>query len=125
MAISRSGESGLTFIGLLILLGLIGFFTLLVLKIGPIYLDHYKVKMSLEGLRSDPDLASRSKEEVMRSLQKRWDIDMVDSVTKDDVTITKDINQINVRVAYDVAKPLFGNLDVLVHFDDSIEVSAR
>lgn len=125
MAKCLSGQRGLTFISFLLLIGLIGFFTLLILKIGPAYLDHYKVKSSLEALKADRDLASRSREEILRSLEKRWDIEMVDSVSKDDVTITRDIHQMSVRVAYDVVKPIFGNVDVVVHFDDAIEVSSN
>jgi hypothetical protein len=108
-----------------LMVGLIGFFTTLILKIGPVYLEHFKVKSALSALTADRDLASRSREEILKSLGKRWDIDMVDSVSMDDVSITRDINRVSVRVAYDVVKPLFGNVDVVVHFDDTIEAGAH
>lgn len=125
MAAYLSRQRGMTFLSFLLVVGLIGFFTTLVLKIGPVYLEHFKVKSSLSALKADRDLPSRNREEILRSLEKRWDIDMVDSVSKDDITITKDINQVSVRVAYDVVKPLFGNVDVVVHFDDIIEAGSH
>jgi hypothetical protein len=125
MAAYLSGQRGMTFISFLLMVGLIGFFTTLILKIGPVYLEHFKVKSALSALTADRDLASRSREEILKSLGKRWDIDMVDSVSMDDVSITRDINRVSVRVAYDVVKPLFGNVDVVVHFDDTIEAGAH
>lgn len=120
-----SRQRGMTFLGFVMLMCLIGFFSMLTLKIGPIYLDHYKVLASLEGLKSDQDLASRSKQDILGTLGKRWDIDMVNSVTKDDVYIVKEMGKVTVQIAYDVTKPIMGNIDVLVHFNDSIEVGAN
>ena len=45
-------EKGLTFLGFIMMMVLIGFFANLVLKIGPIYLNHFKVKTSFESLKS-------------------------------------------------------------------------
>jgi hypothetical protein len=120
-----SRQRGMTFLGFVMLMCLIGFFSMLIIKIGPIYLDHYKVVASLEGLKADPDLPSRSKQDILSSLAKRWDIDMVSSVTKDDVYVAKEMGKVTVQVAYDVTKPIMGNIDVLVHFNDSIEVGAN
>ncbi len=47
MNLSPKRQQGLTFISLVFVLGLIGFFVLLVLKIAPIYLDHSKVVSAL------------------------------------------------------------------------------
>lgn len=120
-----SSQRGMTFIGFVLLMILIGFVAMLALKLTPIYLDHYKVVASLESLASDKDLASRSRNEIIASLGKRWEIDMIDSVTKDDVVITKDINHLKIQIVYDVTKPIMGNVDVLIHFDDAIEVGAN
>ena len=104
---------------------LIGFFSLLIIKIGPIYLDHYKVVASLEALKSDQDLATKSRQQILTSLGRRWNIDMIDSVKQDNVYVTKDPYSLTVEIAYDVTKPVMGNIDVVVHFDDSIEVAVR
>jgi hypothetical protein len=117
-----SSQRGITFLGFVLLMVLIGFFALLGVKLIPIYLDHYKVLSVLKSLEHDKDLPSRSRDEILRTFEKRWDIDMIDSVTKDDVIITKDMRHIKVQIAYDVTKPILGNVDALVHFDDYIEV---
>lgn len=121
---SPSRQQGLTFLSFVMLMSVLGFFLLLLFKIGPIYLDHYKVLSALESLKSDPDLATRSKQEILGTLDKRFDINMVKNVsTKENVYITNDINQITVQIVYDTTEHILGNIDVIVHFDDSIEAS--
>lgn len=125
MMTRHSKQDGITFIGLLVVLGVIGFFAMLALKIAPIYVDHYKVKASLESLKTDKDITSKSRKDILIALSKRWQIDDIDSVSQDNVTVTKDMYQVSVQIVYDVQQPIFGNIEVLVHFDDQIEVSAN
>jgi len=116
-----SRQTGMTFIGFLLMFVLIGFFTLLVLKLAPIYLEHFKVVSSLNSLEKEPELGAKSKEEILSLLQKRWDINSVDHVSSKDVQITKQGGHVKVQVAYEVAEHIMGNVDALVYFDDAIE----
>ncbi len=119
-------QSGMTMIGFLLMFMLIGFFALLVLKIGPIYLEHFKIKSSLESLKNDPDFATRTKEEILTTLQKRWDINSVDRVTAaKDVKVSRQGGKLTVQVAYEAVEHIMGNVDVLVTFDDSIEAETH
>ncbi|CAL1239374.1 DUF4845 domain-containing protein [Candidatus Methylocalor cossyra] len=116
-------QGGMTFLGFLFFMALLGFFATLVLKIGPIYLNHFKVRSSLESLKNNGDLPSLSKQEIVSLLMKRWNIEMVDDIlSPDNVAVTKEPDRTKVQVVYDVTKPIFGNIDVVVHFDDAIEV---
>lgn len=121
--ILSTSERGMTLISFLILAAIAGFLIMLTVKIGPIYLDHYNVVASLQALKSDPDLFDRSKDEIYRSLEKRWDINYVEGITKDNVIITKDYQKLVIQVKYDVIRPIMGNVSALVQFDDSIEAS--
>lgn len=121
----RSNQTGLTFLSVLVILGLIAFFTLLILKIGPIYLDHYKVKTVLASLESEPNLASESTRKVRSLLMRRFDINMVEHVKKKDIAIKKRDGVLTVEIDYEVIEPIIGNIDVLVYFDDRIEVRSN
>lgn len=119
---SRNSQTGLTLISIMFLLGLIAFFALLTLKIGPIYLEHHKVKQALAALGDDESLPKQSKKTIQRQIMSRLDINMVDDVTRDDIEIVKKENYVNVGISYEVTENIMGNLDVLVYFDDEIEV---
>jgi len=118
----RSNQTGLTFLSVLAILGLIAFFTLLILKIGPIYLDHYKVKTVLASLENEPNIASQSVRKVRDMIMRRFDINMVAHVKKKDIVIKKRNGVLTVEIDYEVIEPILGNIDVLVYFDDRIEV---
>lgn len=122
MNVSPKRQQGLTFISLVFVLGLIAFFTLLVLKIAPIYIEHGKVVSALAALENTPDLETKSEQEVRSSLDKRFNMNYVYDVTQDDVKVVKQGNYLKVQIAYEKAEKIVGNLSVLVEFDDVIEV---
>lgn len=118
----RFREQGFTLITIVIILFLIGFFTMLILKIGPIYLNNMKVRSSLQAIKSTTDISSKSKQEVTSLLNKRFDVNYVDFIDKNDIKITKHGDYLKVEIAYEVIENIVGNLDVLVTFNEVIEV---
>lgn len=125
MILSVKRQRGLTLISTILILGLIAFFTLLTLKIAPIYLDHSKVTNALAALEQTTDIQTKDRNEVWNSLNKRFNINYVYDVTKDDVKITKRGNYLKVEIEYEVVEKIVGNLSVLVEFYDVIEVGAE
>jgi len=118
-------QRGLTMISIVFILGLIAFFTLLVLKIGPIYMDHSKVVNALEALKKTPDVEHKSKQEIHSILGKRFDMNYVDHIENEDITITKHPGYLKVEIAYERVEPIVGNLSVLVDFDNTIEAGSE
>jgi len=122
MNVSPKHQQGLTFISLVFVLGLIAFFILLGLKIGPIYLDHSKVVSALAEIEKTQGIGELSQAEIRNSLNKRFNINYVYDVTQDDITVTKYGNYLKVVIKYEVIRKIAGNLSVLVEFNDVIEV---
>jgi len=120
-----SRQTGMTLIGFLLTFVLIGFFTVLVLKLAPIYLEHFKVVTSLNSLKKEPDLGAKTKDEILTMLQKRWDINAIDHVSAKDVKIAKQGGHVKIQVAYEVVEHIMGNVDALVYFDDAIEAGTN
>ena len=114
-------QQGLTLISIILILGLIGFFTLLILKIVPIYLDHGKVASALAALKQMPEVQTKSEAEIRESLTKRFNINYVYDVTKDDIKVVKHGNYVKVDIEYETVVKLVGNLSVLAEFHDSFE----
>ena len=118
----RRREQGLTMISMALILGLIAFFTLLVLKIGPIYMDHSKVTNALAAVEAATDIKSKSKYEVIKSLKKRFNFNYVYHIKDEDITIVKQGNYLKVDIEYEVVVKLVGNLSVLAEFHEGFEV---
>ncbi|TAK64689.1 DUF4845 domain-containing protein [Methylobacter sp.] len=121
MNLSPNRQQGLTLISILFILGLIGFFVLLTLKIVPIYLDHGKVTSALEALKATPDLASKGEFEIRDSLNKRFAINYVYDVKQDNIKVIKHGNYVKVDIEYETVVNLVGNLSALAEFHDTVE----
>lgn len=118
-------QKGMTLISLTFVLGLIAFFVLLVLKIGPIYMNHSKVVHALESVKNRPDIERKSKYEVWIALNKQFNMNYVEHIKKENVTITSHSNYLKIQIQYHVKKPLISNLSVWVDFDNEVEVGTR
>lgn len=114
-------QQGLTLISLVFILGLIGFFVMLTLKIVPIYLDHGKVKSALEALKATPELQTKSEYEIRDSLNKRFSINYVYDVKPENIKVLKHGNYVKVDIEYETVVGLVGNLSALAEFHDTIE----
>ena len=115
-------QQGLTLISLILVLGLIGFFVLLLLKIGPIYLDHSKVLSALAAVEETVDVQSMTVPEIREMLRKRFDLNYVADLAAENISIYQSGSYLKVEAKYDVIKNVIGNLSVLVEFDDVVEV---
>ena len=119
-------QQGMTMIGFLVMFLLIGFFVLLAIKLVPLYLEHFTIVSSLQSIKQDANWPDKSKEDIQKMLQRRWDINSVETVAANkDVQITKSNGRVQVRVAYEAVTHIMGNVDALVTFDDIIESEPR
>lgn len=115
-------ERGITLISLALILLFIAFFTLLVLKISPIYLNHSKVVNALAALEETTNIQHKSKHEVKVMLDKRFNLNYVDHVDNNDIKIVKGDGYLKVDVEYEVVETIMGNLSVLVEFHEFFEI---
>lgn len=113
-------QKGVTAIGWLIILGLIGFFTLLTLKMSPAYMEYYKVVSALESLEKEPGLQSPA--DIRRLLNRRFNISYVETINEKDVKITSAGKYFRVTAKYDSRVHLFGNVYVVMAFNKQVQV---
>jgi hypothetical protein len=114
-------QSGMTLISFLTVFVVAGFMILMMLQLVPVYLDHMKVKSTLDGLSNESGLAEKPASEIRKMLQKRWDINSVNDLSaENNVFIEKKNGVVTIQVVYEVEKPIMGNMSALIKFDDSI-----
>ena len=112
-------QQGLTAITTLVLIIIIGFMVLIVLKLAPVYLEYFNVAASVNSLKNDPDLGHKSKDDVYELLKRRFEINDVKRVKKDNVKISRASGSTTIAVNYEARVPLLGNVDFLVTFTKS------
>ncbi len=118
-------QQGMTGIGWLMVLALIGFFVTLALKIIPIELEAYKVRSALVRLESVPQITKMSKKEIIRILQDQFSIEDVDSVTKDHITINKEKGVLTVKIEYESRKSFIDPYFIVGVFNEEVRIIAN
>lgn len=123
MAGLMTRQKGMTLTGFLVMFTLVGFFTMLAVKLTPDYLRHYKIKSTLQTIATDPSVSEKSTKEITEMLQKKWDMNSVDRISAQDSVFFERVGKLlKIQVTYEVEEHLFGNVSVLLKFDDSVSV---
>jgi hypothetical protein len=115
-------QRGMSLIGMLCVLALVGMVGYAGLRLFPLYLNYMKVARSMdataEEFKSDnPDVGG-----IRRSLDKHWQIEDISSPEVKDVEILKTDGVVSLHVAYDDASPYMSNVSLSVHFDKTVKV---
>ncbi len=118
-------QRGVTGIGWLTILMILGFFVFLGLKIGPIYMEHYSIKSVLHSFDADTDLESKSTRQLRKAIQHRLTINSVYDFDNSNIKIKKRSDRFSIDMSYEVRKKMAGNIDVIVSFDDKQEIPFR
>lgn len=118
-------QRGMTAIGWIIVLGLIGFFVLLALRLTPGYLEYFSVASAIESLQNEPEVGSKSIAEIRSILDKRFSVNDVKSVSGRDVKIENQSGRLRVWVEYEKRVPVLGNIDAVSTFRKEVEVARR
>jgi Tfp pilus assembly protein PilE len=124
----RSKQSGMTFIGLLVLIVVVGSWVYAAMRIGPIYLNYMKVANTLEKVHDEFDSNPGTTEFMIRkAIERHFNIEMVreDVFDYPDVVIKKNGGTFRVTAAYEDTAPFVANIYFLVSFDKTVEIQAR
>ena len=118
-------QRGMTAIGWLLVLGLIAFFTLITLRLVPLYLEYSKVTSVLESLQNEPGITRKPKSEIYQLIARRFDVNDVRDLDPKLATIELRNGRLTVTMDYERRTNMAGNIDVVVSFNKSIEVIAN
>jgi hypothetical protein len=113
-------QSGITFIGFIIVAAVLISIILAGVKIVPDYIEYGGVKKAIQRIGSDPNFDSMSKKEIAQAFDKAASATYVTVIKGSDLVISRDESGKQVVTAeYQVVKPLAFNLSALMDFKAS------
>ena len=118
----RQPQLGMTFVGILCILALVGVIGYAGIRLIPVYLNYMKIARTMEVTATEfkgenPDVGG-----MRRSLEHHWIIEDPSAVEVKDIEITKSDSGVSMHVAYDDAVPYLANVSLSVHFDKTVKV---
>ena len=119
-------QEGITFLGILIILGMLGCFFLFGLRAFPLYTEHFAIKQAMKGVAAQPYESRNSIARVRSLLLKNLDINSVYSFNNKNIKkVTTLKKKKGKRILYFnnlKSERLFGDLYLTLKTDESIEL---
>ena len=117
-----SRQGGITFISLIVMFVVVGFFMLLLMKLGPVYLENYSVKTVLENVKKEPFLASQPPRKIRSQVSNRLYVNEVRRIADKDIKLKRVDGKVTIKIDYEVRKNILGNVDAIMTFSESAEL---
>lgn len=114
----RNRQLGLGLWGWLFVLGTIGFISLVVLKLVPIYLSEMSISRVVRQTAQDPGNGGLPLPELRKAMQTRWDVEGITTLDVRDVKLVKFGAGRALSYDYEARTELFYNISLVVHFEN-------
>lgn len=121
-------QKGLTFIGFIFAAAFVVFFGIVVMKVIPVYINHFSIIKSMKELDALPKTELQSTPEqgisyLKEYLSRKLYINEIRFISKSDMKIKRKRKVYEIKVPYTVEKQLFSNVFLVFKFEPSHEVS--
>ena len=120
----RNRQVGVTAIGWLFLLTPLAVVVYAGIRLTPVYLNYMKVVKAMDQAGNEIKAGGVSPASIRATIDRHFEIDMVDYPTTKDMKITKDGASWVVESQYDDDAPLFANLSLHVTFDKKVKIGS-
>ena len=118
-------QRGITLLGFIVVLAVVGFFAFLAMRLFPVYSEYYSVVSAMKGMQAEPGVSQMPPEKIRELLNRRFYISYVKSVKPNHIKITRSGTGYNLNIKYEVREPLAYNLDFVAMFDKTVELSRQ
>jgi hypothetical protein len=92
---------------------------LLAMKVLPDWIEYGKVVKAVKATAMDTSLKEASVPQVRAAFARRADIDEIQSITAQDIEVTKEAGELVIAFEYTKKVPLFGNASLVFDFEGS------
>jgi hypothetical protein len=112
---------------ILLLLVAGGFFLTLIFTIGPLYITNFTVQSTVKDLIKDPELATKSVQEIRLAIERKFNVNQVEvvqAVCRDKqltcMKIEKTKTTVKIDANYEARVHVMANVDAVVVFNDNV-----
>lgn len=119
----RSRQRGATFIGMVVIVAILGLGLYAGIRLTPLYLEYMAVVRALEQTAKEHAGGATTPNQLRSSLDRRWTIEDIKSVDPKEIEIKKSGSGYTMRAWYRAEAPFIGNVSLAVDFDKTVTVS--
>lgn len=113
-------QSGLSLVGLILVLAVIGVIAVLAMKIVPTATEYFSIKKAVESVKK----SGGSIVEMRAHFDREAEVGYIDAISGKDLDILKNGNDVEISFAYQKIIPLFGPASLLIDYAGSTNEDA-
>lgn len=118
----RRYQSGITFIGGLVLLVVVGGWVYIGIRLVPVYLNYMKIARTMDQVAKEFKSDNPDPARIRVALDRHWAIEDVYGVESKEIEIKKDGDSVVMHVGYDQSVPYIANVSLMASFDKTVKV---
>ena len=116
-----NSQGGMTLIGWLMTLVLVGALALTVLKVVPVYMEYFKVKQALHSVVEQSNIGQVTTREIYRQFMRQMDVEDVNRFTENNIhkhlEVQKKGPTVTLTIRYQTITVLIANISLLIDFE--------
>ncbi len=122
----KRNQQGITLISFILILGVVGFFGYLFMRLFPVYSEYYSAVNDIKAVTQTAGVEKESMDKIRDHLIRRFQISYVDSIVLEkNIKMYKEKEGKTLHLQYEVRRPLMYNLDFVAKFDRKFPLTGR
>lgn len=117
-------QKGMTLTGLIFVSIVLVFVALLAMKVFPVVVDYYTIVGNVKAVTNDTSLREAGVAQIRGAYLKRMQVSGATDVLPEDLDISKEGSDIVISFSYSKKVRLFGNVSLLLDFENSTAPSS-
>lgn len=118
----KQRQKGMTFLGYVIVIGIIGFFAVMAMKLAPIYLEYQSVVRIMNNVAQQSPSGTPPRA-IRDAIQKQFDVNNIDRVKGSEIEVKRNKGTTTISIDYEARTKFAGRLWFLMLFDHSVNLS--
>ena len=114
----RRHQSGMSILGILCILLMLGFFAMCIIRMMPPYFEYLSVKDIVARIAMDPDTPNESASEIRRTIANVFNTNQIYLLDPREVEVFSKSGKTYIDANYEVRLPIIWRIDAVLKFDD-------
>jgi hypothetical protein len=122
---TKRKQGGITLIGFVVVMVVVGFFAYMGMILGPTYTEYYGVMKAMNFVAGQSTPGDSDYESMVKALDRQFNVGYVESVAGKDAKLIRDKTGNSLSLNYEVRKSFLYNVDFVVKFAYTVPLGSK
>jgi hypothetical protein len=115
---SLKRQTGLSFLSILLIAIMIGFFVMAGIRMAPKYMEYMTIKDIVTKIATEPGARDASISQIRRRLDTNFNTNQIYDLEPREIEVYREDGETHIDASYEARVPIVANIDAVLKFDD-------